>query len=152
MKEFSKKYIMSIVREQEEEEEEPKKKVGNSDFSEMISKLNTSAIQIHIFHWQTKGTGSFAQHKAFGDYYDKIPDLIDGLVESYQGKYGIITNFTCDGVEQYKGKEQSIKYFQELAKMVDSKRNSVKDSWIQNQIDNVVELIYSTLYKLKNLE
>lgn len=147
--EFTKKHMMSIVREQDEE---PKKKVSNSDFVEMISALNTSAIQVHIFHWQTKGSSSFAQHSAFGSYYDAIPDLLDVIVESYQGKYGIINNFSCQGVDQYKGKEQSIKYFQDLAKMVDSKRNSVKDSWIQNQIDNVVELIYSTIYKLKNLE
>lgn len=155
MKEFTKKQILGLVKEQEEDEQQPEKKekkVGNSDFSEMISKLNTSSIQVHIYHWQTKGNGSFAQHLAFGDYYDKIPDLLDGLVESYQGKYGVITNFTCDGVEQYKGKEDSIRYFQELVKMVESKRDSVKDSWIQNQIDNVVELIFSTIYKLKNLE
>jgi hypothetical protein len=78
--------------------------------------------------------------------------VLDKLVETYQGKYGIITDFTCDGITQYKWKEESIKYFEDLVKMVEKKRKSIKESWIQNQLDNVCELIYSTLYKLNNLE
>jgi DNA-binding ferritin-like protein len=127
-------------------------KKENNDFVDMVNKLHTSSIQVHIFHWQTKKKGSLAQHMAFGEYYDAIPDLLDKLVETYQGKFGIIQNFSCDGVIQYKGKEESIKYFEDLADMVEKKRKSIKESWIQNQIDAVVELIYSALYKLNNLE
>lgn len=38
-----------------------------------------------INHWQTKG---YARHKAFGEFYDKMDDLIDTFVESAMGKYG----------------------------------------------------------------
>jgi DNA-binding ferritin-like protein len=134
----------SLIEEQDKKE--------SKEFVELINKLNTSSIQVHIFHWQTKKKGSLAQHMAFGEYYDAIPDLLDKLVETYQGKYSIITNFSCDGVDQYKGKEESIKYFEDLASMVEKKRKSIKESWLQNQIDNVFDLIYGTLYKLKNLE
>ena len=152
MDEYTKKDLLNLnVRENSQIIEEQAKK-ENKAFVEMISILNTSSIQVHIFHWQTKKKGSLAQHMAFGEYYDGIPDLLDKLVETYQGKYSIITNFSCDGVEQYKGKEESIKYFEELANMVEKKRKSIKESWLQNQIDTVCELIYSTLYKLRNLE
>jgi len=152
MEEYTKKDLLNLnIRESENIIEEQTKK-ENKDFVDMISKLNTSSIQVHIFHWQTKKKGSLAQHMAFGEYYDEIPDLIDKLVETYQGKYDIITNFSCDGVVQYKSKEDSIKYFEDLAKMIEKKRKSIKESWLQNQIDNVCELIYGTLYKLKNLE
>ena len=109
MKEYTKKELLSgnnIVNSNIQEA-----KGESKDFVDMIDKLNTSSIQVHIFHWQTKKKGSLAQHMAFGEYYDAIPDLLDKLVETYQGKYGIITNFSCDGVVQYKGKEESIKYF-----------------------------------------
>jgi DNA-binding ferritin-like protein len=152
MQEFIKKDLLNVNLRSKTQVIEEQNKKGSSDFVEMISKLNTSSIQVHIFHWQTKKKGSLSQHKAFGGYYGKIPELIDGLVESYQGKYDIITNFTCDGVEQYKGKEESIQYFEDLVSMVEKKRKSIKESWIQNQIDNVCQLIYGTLYKLKNLE
>lgn len=149
--EFTKKDLLVGAVNNESNLQEATKK-ENKDFVDMIDKLNTSSIQVHIFHWQTKKKGSLAQHEAFGIYYDEIPDLLDKMVETYQGKYGIITNFSCDGVVQYKSKEDSIKYFEDLAKMIEKKRKSIKESWIQNQIDTVCELIYSTLYKLNNLE
>ena len=38
-----------------------------------------------------------------------------------------------------------------MDEMVEKNRKSVKDSYIQNQIDGIVELIQQTLYKLKFL-
>ena len=43
--------------------------------------------QLRILHQQTE---SFAQHKTFGKAYDILDDLIDELVEVYQGKHGRI--------------------------------------------------------------
>jgi hypothetical protein len=135
----------------EQEEMDMKKEPTGDDFSEMISKLNTSSIQVHIFHWQVKGKSSYVAHKAFGDYYEAIPGLIDGIVESYQGKYGIIENFTCDGVENFKDVQTCVDYLVGLMEMVEEKRKSVEDSYLQNQIDAVIELITSTMYKLRFL-
>ena len=142
-----------LMKEQDETEMEMEMDTKNesSEFAEMISKLNTSSIQVHIYHWQVKGQGSYAAHKAFGSYYEEITELIDGLVESYQGKYGIIENFTCEGVENFKSIQDSVDYFGNLMEMVEEKRKSVDDSYLQNQIDGVIELITSTLYKLRFL-
>lgn len=41
--------------------------------------------QLRVFHWQTT---SFAQHKAFGEIYDELNDIIDEFVETFTGKYG----------------------------------------------------------------
>lgn len=140
--ELTKKQILKgLVTEQE-------KKAGNKDFSKMVSEILTSRNQAHIFHLQTK---SFAEHKALNDYYDEIGDLFDGLVESYQGKYGIISDYTCEGVVQYKSNKDTISYFEDLVKSVEKLRKSVDDTYLENQIDSVVELIYSTIYKLKFL-
>jgi hypothetical protein len=35
--------------------------------------------------------------------------------------------------------------------MIEEKRKSVEDSYLQNQIDTIVELITSTMYKLRFL-
>ena len=56
----------------------------------MISKLFHSRTQSHVFHLQTN---SHSEHKALEGYYDEIVDLIDGITESYQGKYGIIKGY-----------------------------------------------------------
>jgi hypothetical protein len=121
----------------------------NGSFTTLVSGLLHSRTQIHIYHLQTK---SFAVHKALNDYYDGVVDIFDGLVESYQGKHGIIENYKCDGYDNYSSVNSAIEYLQKLDKTIESSRKSVKESFIQNQIDTAQELIYSTIYKLKFLE
>ena len=113
-----------------------------------------SRDQAHIFHWQTTGEGSFAAHTALNAYYDAIPDLTDTLVESYQGKHGIITGYTsADAFNEY-DRTTAVKYFKGLAMFVERAYAKLpqEDTYILNQIDNVKELIYSTIYKLENLQ
>lgn len=50
-----------------------------------ISCLLQLVNQLKVWHWQTT---SYAQHSAFGAKYSSISDLVDSLVEVYQGKYG----------------------------------------------------------------
>ena len=123
-------------------------------FEKLISTLMASRDQAHIFHWQTTGAGSFAAHTALNAYYDAIPDLTDTLVESYQGKHGIITGYTS--AEEFSEYEKTtvVKYFKGLAMFVERAYAKLpqEDNYILNQIDNVKELIYSTIYKLENLQ
>ena len=82
----------------------------------------------------------------------QIVELIDNIVESYQGKYEIITGYKTIKTVDYKSTEQVISYFKELDENIEKNRTSVKESYIQNQIDGVQELTYSTLYKLRFLK
>jgi DNA-binding ferritin-like protein len=123
-----------------------------SDLVDMIATLLHSQSQVHIFHWQTKSQSSFSEHKALQEYYDGIDGLVDNIVESYQGKYEIITGYKTIKTVDYKSTEQVIAYFKELDENIEKNRTSVKESYIQNQIDGVQELIYSTLYKLRFLK
>lgn len=121
----------------------------NGEFAEIISLLLHSRTQTHTLHLQTD---SFSEHMALNGYYDGIGDLVDGLVESFQGKYGIIGGYTSYDIEGYKSTEATIKYLQGLCGKVDDLRDCCEDSYIQNQIDTVCELINSTLYKLRFLK
>ena len=112
-----------------------------------------SRTQTHIFHLGVKGTGSYALHKALNEYYDGILGLMDGLLESYQGKYGIITFKPVNGIDNDASKENIIAYFDKLCKFLETEKNNdkLKDTWVQNQIDEIATLLYSTKYKLVNL-
>lgn len=129
---------------------EQKEETGS--LKEMVSKLFHSETQVHMFHLQTKSQSSFAEHMALGDYYDEIGDKLDSLIESYQGKYDIVKGYKSFPFDDYKSCDQLITYFKELADMISKNRKSIKESYIQNQIDGIEELIYSTLYKLRNLK
>jgi DNA-binding ferritin-like protein len=137
----------------ETESEETQEENGkNSDFDEMISRLLHSQTQVHVFHLGTKGSGSYAAHKALQGYYEGIDGLVDGLVESYQGRHGLITNYDSYEMVKFESVEKCISYFNDLNDVIVEKRKSVEDSYLQNQIDTVQELLFSTLYKLKFLK
>ena len=118
-------------------------------FVSLMSRLLDSQRQVHIFHLQTK---SFAEHKALQDYYDAIGDIVDGIVESYQFKYGIITGWKSVGTAEYQSTEQVISYLKTLSEETLKVYNIIKDTYIQNQLDEVTALINSTLYKLRFLK
>jgi DNA-binding ferritin-like protein len=113
-----------------------------------------SRTQAHVFHLGVKGPGSFAAHKTLNEYYDEIVGLIDGLVESYQGKYGIIKFQPVNTLDTNCDIKNIISYFEKLCVALEKLRQDKKlqDTWIQNQIDNISELLYSTKYKLVNLQ
>lgn len=144
----------NLWEQDEEEQDEDSKKDddentdSNDEFCEMVCQMIHSQTQVHIFHL---GTKSYSEHKALQTYYEGIDGLVDGLVESYQGKYGLLTNYKSYKNQSYKNKNQVSKYFTGLLSTIDKNRESCDDSYIQNQIDTVQELIYSTMYKLKFL-
>ena len=118
--------------------------------AKFISTLLASRTQAHIFHWQAVGEDSSAKHMALGAYYEDIVGLIDGLVESYQGKYGIITGY--NGPSTFREDNDPLKYFTALNTYVEMTRAGLtQDSYIQNQVDEIVSLIETTLYKLQYL-
>ena len=121
-----------------------------NEFVQLISTLTASRTQAHIFHWQVEGVGADAAHRALGAYYDEIVELIDGLVESFQGRYGIQRGYVSPAT--FKEDSQFLTYFEALAKYVETIRTKIpQDSYIQNEVDTVVKLIETTKYKLKFL-
>ena len=130
-------------------EVENKETTQDGDILDMISSLLHSQTQVHVFHLQSK---SYSEHKALQKYYEGIDTIVDGIVESYQGKYDLLKNYKTIKMVDYKSTEQLITYFKELDDNIEKNRKAVKESYIQNQIDTIQELIYNTLYKLRFLK
>ena len=142
----------NVLIEEMEEEDDNNQDVdneGSSSMVELVSKLLNSRNQVHIFHLQVK---DYAQHMALNGYYDGIGDLVDGVVESYQGKYDIITGYSSEEYKDFDSNETVISYLKGLANDVESVRKQTKESFIQNQLDTISELLYSTIYKLRFLK
>jgi DNA-binding ferritin-like protein len=111
-----------------------------------------SRTQAHTFHLGVKGIGSHSTHVALGEYYSEIGGIIDGLVESYQGKFGLIKFQAVNTLDTNCDIKNIISYFEKLCSALDKLRQDEKlqSSYLQNQIDNIEELLYSTKYKLVN--
>ena len=122
----------------------------NAIIGQFVSTLMAARTQAHIYHLQTP---SFAAHMALQAYYEGIVPLIDGLVESYQGKNGIITGYGNIALQEYESCEAIIMFFETLCTYIEKSRGMVcQSSYLQNQIDTIVELIKSTIYKLRFLK
>lgn len=107
-----------------------------------------SVTNAHILHLTTR---SYAEHQALGTFYSEIGDLVDAFVEAFQGKYGLLHDFIAD----YKlpGADPEA-YLESLKVEVETLRRMPKfpqDSELQNEVDNIANLINSTLYKLRFL-
>jgi len=117
---------------------------------EFIGTLLHSATITHFMHLQTVGEGSYAKHKALGAYYEGIVDLADSVAEAIQGcELEIIKAYPKTFANEFK---EPLPYLEGLKAFVEVNRESVsEESNVQNEIDNIVTLIDSTIYKLKFL-
>jgi hypothetical protein len=114
---------------------------------ELAGLLFSSGETAHKIHLQTK---SYAAHKALNEYYDEITDLTDKLVEAYQGKFGLVGSYEVSISDE----KSPVKYLTSVVDEVELNRYTwldEKDTYLQNIIDEIVGLLYSTLYKLKYL-
>jgi hypothetical protein len=114
---------------------------------EFFLKLLHAATNGHILHLQTK---SYSEHKAMQRYYEELPDLVDSIIEQWQGAYQTIVEYpstyeapNSDALTEV----LSVRDF--LAK----NRSIVGDySSIQNEVDALMSLLDSTVYKLTFLD
>jgi len=117
------------------------------DAISLFNELLCIQQQAKLYHLAVnKVAGSYATHKALQKFYEGAQDLTDGLIESYQGKFGIVTltvkecKIVTPVIEKFKGFVKAIEGFK------------FTETWLQNQLDTIVELTYGTIYKLENLK
>jgi len=102
----------------------------------------------HSVHLNTR---SFAKHSALNTFYDEIVDLADKFAEAYQGKYGLIGPIALMSAKKT---NNIVDFLEDQVEEIMKMRYSVVDKEctpLQNIIDEILALYYSTLYKLKFL-
>ena len=122
---------------------------NSKEIKGLVEKLFESRQVAHTIHLKTK---SYAIHKALNGFYDDITGLTDTLVETYQGQYGLITDYKID-IPNINPDEITV-YLEEAAEIFKIGHNSFdkKDTHLHNILDEIVGLTYQTLYKLKFLK
>lgn len=107
-----------------------------------------SVTNAHILHFQSL---SYSQHMALGAYYDEVSDLVDGFVEAFQGKYGLLTKYQSDYQLPDNNPVTYLTYLKEEVATLRRASGFPQDSELQNEVDTISNLINSTLYKLRFL-
>lgn len=115
---------------------------------EFIGTLMHSGTIVHFMHLQTK---SYSVHKALQKYYESIIDGADTIAEAWQGCTGQI----IDNYPPMFGNPSAepLEYLTSIRDYVIANRDAISDySNIQNEIDAVMTLLDSTIYKLTFLK
>ena len=95
-------------------------------------------------------TAKYGKHIALNDFYEELPDLVDALIEGYMGATGKkIKGY--DNIIQSKNMN-TLTYLQELKKICKQGYDLLDDNAeLEGLLDDIVNLINSTLYKVKEL-
>lgn len=114
--------------------------------SEFIAALLHSGTVAHFMHLSTD---SFAVHEALNTYYHEIIDLVDEYAEAFMGRYKQIKKWP----EEFHNAKDPVEYLTNLKDFVAEARKELpQDTELQNLVDEIADLINSTLYKLRFLK
>jgi len=115
----------------------------------IILNLLKLTTQLRIFHWQTE---SYAQHKAFGNAYESLSDLLDRLVEVHQGKYGRIVYTSPAGLEISNSEDLNAQdILTEVAEYLVTNFNELHDPVKDSDCLNIRDEMVAEINKLKYL-
>jgi DNA-binding ferritin-like protein len=117
-----------------------------TEIAAFVLALLHSSTNAHLMHWSTK---SLSVHLALGDYYAKIIELADQFAEAAMGRYEQLKEFPSD----YHQATEPVAYLESMKSFVEEARQHLpQDSELQNLVDEIADLINSTLFKLRFLD
>ena len=130
----------------------PNTGVGGSSLDTMTAACATemmnAATSFHRLHLKVTGDGSYAAHKALGDFYDGLHGHADTLVEGYQGTAEKILTYTDMPIRTLDTVSDGVAYLRDMYNSINKLQGMMPYSEIVNNLDLVKDSINSTKYKL----
>ena len=113
---------------------------------QLVAKTFATRNAAHLQHWKTK---SYAEHMALATFYDEVIDLVDSLVEAYQGAFGLMG---AVDIKQIPPNNITTHLAKEVMWLNEYRSKCTKGlPALENLMDSIDDLYLSTIYKLKNL-
>lgn len=120
-----------------------------STIEEYFGTLQQSTVEAWKKHLKTD---KYSNHIALNEFYEDIVELVDTLIEDYMGIYGKLDSYINNFKED---KISAVEYLELLREFTITGREdliSEDDTELSSDIDAIISLIDSTLYKLKELK
>lgn len=114
---------------------------------ELFGTLQMSVVASWRKHLRT---AKYGKHQALNDFYEDMPEKVDALIEGWMGangkKVGSFQNILSSS------NMNTLKYLKELKKVCKDGYDLMGDNdELKSLLDDIVNLINSTLYKVKEL-
>jgi DNA-binding ferritin-like protein len=130
----------------------PSTGVGGSSLDTMTAACATemmnAATSFHRLHLKVTGDGSYAAHKALGDFYEGLHGHADTLVEGYQGVAEKLLSYTDMPIRTLDTVADAVGYLRDMYNTINKLQGMMPYSEIVNNLDLVKDAINSTKYKL----
>jgi DNA-binding ferritin-like protein len=116
---------------------------------ELIARVFYARNLAHFEHWRAEGVGGYARHVALGDFYDKVIDALDSLVEAYQGAFELVGAIPVTKTKA----EEILLILIEDSEWIEKNHEKVckGNRAVANLLDSVTGVYLSAIYKLRNL-
>ena len=88
------------------------------------------------------------EHLILNDYYEDMPELVDALIEAYQADHEIVKDYNNLLSDT---SLSPVQFLEKLKQIVLDGYELMDSPELESLCDNIMVLIDSTLYKLKNL-
>lgn len=128
------------------------KRPYNMDTKDAVQKISQilfeMEVQMHVTHLQAIHK-SFEIHSALGTFYESLADLNDDLVEKSYIKTGLMLNY---GNMQIQNSLEPIPYIKAKMAIIEQEREKIKEGYIQQMVDNIMEQFAHVIYRLENLQ
>jgi len=113
--------------------------------AELLITLLHSATIAHVLHLQSR---SYSEHKALEKLYVDLPDKVDAVIEAWQGRHQELIEYPTQTIA-VQTDETALEFVEYLKELLANERDSLgEESEIQNLVDDIAQLIDSTIYKL----
>lgn len=116
---------------------------------ELIARVFYARNVAHFEHWRANGVGGYARHQALGEFYDKVVDALDTLVETYQGAFELVGTVPAPKTKA----EDILMILVEDAEWIEKNHERIckGNRAVANLIDGVTGVYLTAAYKLRNL-
>lgn len=121
-----------------------------NNIEEFFGTLQQATVEAWKEHLKTD---KYSKHIALNEFYEDVVELVDTLIEDYMGIYGKVSDYKNIMTTEKIGAVEYLESLREMCKeAADDLFDDDKDSELLSDIDNILSLIDSTLYKLKELK
>ena len=118
--------------------------------ADLIALLFFTRDYAHRAHLRTD---SFSKHKALETFYEDMTEAADKLTETYQGRFGKLLDIGYVHDEpDAKIPEAVLEKYWRMVRELRQTAIPLKETMLQNQLDEIEAIFAQTAYKLKNLK
>jgi hypothetical protein len=121
-----------------------------NNIEEFFGTLQQATVEAWKEHLKTD---KYSKHIALNEFYEDIVELVDTLIEDYMGIYGKVSDYKNIMTTEKIGAVEYLESLREMCKeAADDLFDDDNDSELLSDVDSILSLIDSTLYKLKELK